>query len=178
VPEQILADGGQFERSTMYHALALEDVLDLINLFAPPDGRCRQLGRRCGADGRLAGVMSHPDGRYRPVQRCGLRHRPIRTRNCGAMPPSLGIDAARSPSPQRRLLAESGYLRAEAANAVLILDVAPVGPDYLPGHAHADTLSFELSLFGQRVFCNGGTSRYGLGAGARSRARHGGTTPW
>jgi uncharacterized heparinase superfamily protein len=85
----------------------------------------------------------------------------------------LGIEAARSPSPQRRLLAESGYLRAEAAGAVLILDVAPVGPDYLPGHAHADTLSFELSLFGQRVFCNGGTSRYGPGAGARSRARHG-----
>jgi uncharacterized heparinase superfamily protein len=33
VPEQILADGGQFERSTMYHALALEDMLDLINLL-------------------------------------------------------------------------------------------------------------------------------------------------
>jgi uncharacterized heparinase superfamily protein len=31
VREQILADGGQFERSTMYHALALEDMLDLCN---------------------------------------------------------------------------------------------------------------------------------------------------
>ena len=31
VPEQILKDGGQFERSPMYHALALEDVLDLWN---------------------------------------------------------------------------------------------------------------------------------------------------
>jgi len=41
-----------------------------------------------------------------------------------------------------------------------LIDVAPVGPDYLPGHAHADTLSFELSLFGQRVFVNGGTSQY------------------
>ena len=28
VPEQILPDGGHFERSTMYHALALEDILD------------------------------------------------------------------------------------------------------------------------------------------------------
>jgi uncharacterized heparinase superfamily protein len=43
------------------------------------------------------------------------------------------------------------------------MDVAPVGPDYLPGHAHADTLSFELSLFGQRVIVNGGTSQYGQG---------------
>jgi hypothetical protein len=32
MPEQILADGGQFERSPMYHALALEDVLDLCNV--------------------------------------------------------------------------------------------------------------------------------------------------
>ena len=30
--EQVLADGGQFERSPMYHALAFEDVLDLINM--------------------------------------------------------------------------------------------------------------------------------------------------
>ena len=41
--------------------------------------------------------------------------------------------------------------------------MAPVGPDYLPGHAHADTLSFELSLFGRRVIVNSGTAEYGLG---------------
>jgi uncharacterized heparinase superfamily protein len=59
--------------------------------------------------------------------------------------------------------ADSGYIRLEGAEAVALLDVAPIGPDYLPGHAHADTLSFELSVFGQRVIVNGGTSRYGLG---------------
>ena len=42
-----------------------------------------------------------------------------------------------------------------------ILDVAEVGPSYQPGHAHADTLSFELSLYGQRVLVNSGTSQYG-----------------
>ena len=44
---------------------------------------------------------------------------------------------------------------------MLILDAGPVGPDYLPGHAHADTLSYELSLFGRRVIVNSGTSCYG-----------------
>jgi uncharacterized heparinase superfamily protein len=44
--------------------------------------------------------------------------------------------------------------------AVALLDVAPIGPDYQPGHAHADTLSFELSLFGQRLLVNSGTSEY------------------
>jgi uncharacterized heparinase superfamily protein len=45
--------------------------------------------------------------------------------------------------------------------AVALLDVAPIGPDYLPGHAPADTLSFELSVFGQRLLVNSGTSCYG-----------------
>ncbi|MEY6432337.1 heparinase II/III-family protein [Thioalkalicoccus limnaeus] len=40
---------------------------------------------------------------------------------------------------------------------------------------HADTLSFELSLFGQRTIVNGGTSRYGSGPerlAERSTAAH------
>ena len=32
VPEQILEDGAQFELSPMYHALAVEDFLDIINI--------------------------------------------------------------------------------------------------------------------------------------------------
>jgi uncharacterized heparinase superfamily protein len=45
--------------------------------------------------------------------------------------------------------------------AVVLADVARIGPDYLPGHAHADTLSFELSLGGHRIIVNSGTSEYG-----------------
>ena len=48
----------------------------------------------------------------------------------------------------------------EVMNAVVLLDVAPIGPDYLPGHGHADTLSFEMSLFNKRVFVNRGISEY------------------
>jgi len=50
-----------------------------------------------------------------------------------------------------------------------------VGPDYLPGHAHADTLSFELSFGGQRVVGNSGTSLYeegGVRSWERSTAAH------
>ena len=60
-------------------------------------------------------------------------------------------------------LKDSGFVRLESGRAVALLDLAKVGPDYIPGHAHADTLSFELSLFGHRVFVNSGTSCYGLG---------------
>ena len=62
------------------------------------------------------------------------------------------------------------YLRVADRDMVALLDVGEVGPDYLPGHAHADTLSFEMSVFGQRVVVNSGTSCYGLGA-ERSRQR-------
>jgi hypothetical protein len=34
LPEQILPDGGHFERSPMYHATLLEDLLDLVQLGA------------------------------------------------------------------------------------------------------------------------------------------------
>ena len=44
--------------------------------------------------------------------------------------------------------------------AKVIVDIAKVGPEYLPGHAHADTLSFELMVGEQPVFVNLGTSCY------------------
>ena len=56
----------------------------------------------------------------------------------------------------------SGYARLAKENIVVLLDMAPVGPDHLPGHAHADTLSFELSLHAQRLLVNSGISCYGV----------------
>jgi uncharacterized heparinase superfamily protein len=68
-----------------------------------------------------------------------------------------------STMPVIKQFTDSGYIRLDAIHATAFLDVAPIGPDYLPGHAHADTLSFELSLFGERVLVNCGTSQYGIG---------------
>ena len=59
---------------------------------------------------------------------------------------------------------DSGFIRITRGDAVALLDVGEVGPDYLPGHAHADTLSFELSLFGRRCIVNSGISCYGNSA--------------
>ena len=43
-------------------------------------------------------------------------------------------------------LESSGYFRLsnETGSVTALLDVGPIGPDYLLGHAHADTLSFEF----------------------------------
>ncbi|RME31158.1 MAG: heparinase, partial [Candidatus Zixiibacteriota bacterium] len=160
IPEQILTDGGHFERSPMYHSIVLEDLLDLVNLY-------RVYGRPV-PDGWLEGIermriwlaaMSHPDGRIALFNDAafGIASEPealeayARRLGFGALSPCQG---SVSHFPQ------TGYVRLEAGPAVAVLDVATIGPDYIPGHAHADTLNFELSLFGQRLIVDTGTSTY------------------
>ena len=59
-----------------------------------------------------------------------------------------------------RVLDASGYLRLQSGPFWVIFDAAEIGPSYLPGHGHADVLSVEVSLDGQRLVVNSGTSTY------------------
>ncbi|MCG6868050.1 MAG: heparinase II/III family protein, partial [Gammaproteobacteria bacterium] len=59
-------------------------------------------------------------------------------------------------------LRDSGYVRLARGPVVALLDVGKIGPDYLPGHAHADSLGFELSFGNRRIIVNSGTSCYGV----------------
>ena len=167
VPEQILPDGGQFERSPMYHALALEDMLDLANVlraFGRADDAWRALvDARVPAMRRWLQAMCHPDGEISFFNDAAIGVAPAPA-ELDAYAVRPGEPALPAPADGITLLADSGYVRMQLGRAVVIADVGPVGPDYLPGHAHADTLSFELSLDGRRVLVNSGTDRYGLGA--------------
>jgi uncharacterized heparinase superfamily protein len=104
-------------------------------------------------------VMSHPDGDIAFFNDAALGIAPDH-RALAAYGDVLGLVDHAGPLGDIEALPESGYLRLAAGPAVLIADAAPIGPDYVPGHAHADTLSFELSLEGRRVLVNGGTSTY------------------
>jgi uncharacterized heparinase superfamily protein len=42
----------------------------------------------------------------------------------------------------------------------MIVDAGRIGPDYLLGHAHCDTLSFEMSIGGRRLIVNSGVFTY------------------
>lgn len=168
IPEQILSDGGQFERSPMYHALALEDMLDLYNLtraagdLIPARRRAMvaEWPSRIAAMRHWLAAMCHPDGEigFFNDAAMGIAPPPARLEDYAER---LGLGVAPPLAAGVTALAATGYLRVACGPAVALLDVAPVGPDYLPGHAHADTLSFELSLFGRRAVVNSGTSRYG-----------------
>ncbi|MCZ7560458.1 MAG: hypothetical protein M5U30_10700 [Burkholderiaceae bacterium] len=78
--EQILPDGGHFERSPMYHATLLEDLLDLLQLGdryagAIPAADLDAWRETSGRMLRWLRVMTHPRRRHRVLQRRGLRSR-------------------------------------------------------------------------------------------------------
>ena len=170
--EQVLADGAQFERSPMYHALALEDLLDLLNIgqALAPAGAGSVVLTRLPTWRETAGrmlfwlrCMAHPDGGISFFNDAAHGIAPSNA-EIERYAAQMGVRAA-VPVPEGITpLVASGYVRVSRGPAVALLDAAPIGPDYLPGHAHADTLSFELSLGTRRVVVNGGTSCYGLSA--------------
>lgn len=176
VPEQVLPDGGHFERSTMYHALALEDMLDLVNATRCGATRLTPDQQRWVADWPQRAramhawllAMCHPDGEIGLFNDAAFDIAPsVAELDAYAhrVLPEMATEPPVPTTPPAVVhLAHSGYLRLAHGPAVALLDVAPVGPDYLPGHAHADTLSFELSVGKQRVLVNTGTSCYGTSA--------------
>lgn len=167
VPEQVLADGGHFERSPMYHALILEDLLDLVNLgqVHSEDGRdfTRGLTARWSETAvrmrKWLSLMRHPDGEVSLFNDAAFGIAPS-PRELDAYAERLGLGTVEGTRDGVTHLAESGYIRLQGGEAALFLDVGPPGPDYLPAHGHADTLSFELSLYGKRVIVDTGTSTY------------------
>lgn len=168
VAEQILSDGGQYERSPMYHALALEDMLDLQSIVSAfpgflPESTIQLWREMIVRMRRWLAAMCHPDGEIAFFNDAAIGIAPSPAELEGYAERLGG--GALPPLPDGTThLAPSGYVRVQRGPAVALLDVAAVGPDYLPGHAHADTLSFELSLFGRRVCVNSGTSQYGVSA--------------
>jgi uncharacterized heparinase superfamily protein len=172
IDEQILPDGGHFERSPMYHAIILEDLLDLINMlhtYGHPVPKGWPVKTRAMLSW-LAG-MRHPDGKIVLFNDAAFGIAPAPD-SLIAYAGRIGIVATREALGELTHFSDTGYIRCQKGPAVAFLDVAPIGPDYLPGHAHADSLSFELSLFGQRLIVDTGTSCYGTG---QERQRQRGT---
>ncbi|WP_021024127.1 heparinase II/III family protein [Salinivibrio costicola] len=164
--EQILDDGGNFELTPMYHNTMLADVLDLINLTAvyqSPELEKRITSWRNLAEKMLTwmNIMTHPNGDVALFNDSanGIAATADKLNDYALQ---LGIDSKLDNKPVTHLK-DSGYIKLVVGQQSAFLDVAKVGPDYIPGHAHADTLSFEWNYGKQRVFVNSGTSVYGLG---------------
>lgn len=166
VLEQFLDDGGHFELCPMYHSILLWDLLDLINLAQVSNNNrlkaiMPQWMKLSAKAINWLKIMQHPDGEisFFNDSAFGIAASPHQIYDYAE---SLGIPEITVEKLGLVTLLDSGYSRIAIAKHVLIFDHASVGPDYLPGHAHADTLSFEWSVGRQRVFVNSGTSVYGV----------------
>lgn len=166
---QFLADGGHYERSPMYHAIILWDVCELIHL-AHVSGHSALVARvptwiETLRKGLLwLQYMVHPDGEVSYFNDSAIGIAPS-LEVLSNFIVFLGIDISLLEPSSSKYLIESGFLVCSPDSGTkLIADVGNIGPSYQPGHAHAESLSFELSLFDQRFVVNSGTSEYGLGA--------------
>ncbi|NVK36718.1 MAG: alginate lyase family protein [Gammaproteobacteria bacterium] len=183
VSEQFLNDGGHFELSPMYHSILLWDLGDLINLQQSVElpvlgQRIAEWTERFTIGMKWFQSMVHPDQDLSFFNDATLGIAPTLS-NLKVYADHLGIEVPKleiAPSIRGNLLQDTGYGIIDWPQSHrLIADIAKVGPDYQPGHAHADTLSCELSLFGQRVLVNSGISQYGEDAERhrqRSTAKH------
>ncbi len=156
--EQLLADGMHYERSPMYHQRALYlllllhaagpgEVRDVVEPYVPRAARALELLRH--PDGEIAllndaalGIYAHPEALLAGYGASGLP----------ALPP---------PAEGPWDLPDAGYYGwRDAGGNYLVCDAGAIGPDYQPGHAHGDMLSFELSLNGHRVIVDSGVHDY------------------
>ncbi|MHA8062884.1 heparinase II/III family protein [Aquirufa aurantiipilula] len=162
--EQFLEDGAHFELSPMYHALGMEDLLDLFaichaNIPTFPMG---EVAQKIQLGLTWLQLMSYAHGELAHFNDCANGIAPSLDQ-LESFAFDLGIQVNKMEwESTTRLLKSSGFFVSECKEFKLIADVGEIGPTYLPGHAHADTLSFELALHGERVIVNSGTSLYGL----------------
>ena len=175
--EQVLNDGAHFELSTMYHSLFLEDLLDLIylnNLKKYVDDKTLNNWKSIVIKMLdWLNKMTHPDGdiSYFNDSTLGVSHKYIDLKKYAEL---IGLKTNSNIS-SLNYLENSGYVRIQNNNLSAYIDIANVGPNYLPGHAHADTLSFECSIYEKRLIVNGGISTYSEGivrSNERGTANH------
>ena len=158
VQEQILADGCHFERSPMYHLQIMEDVLSLALLLDDPAAaeQCRDTWVQM-AD--ALSWMRHPDGDI-PLFNDAARDAVTDPKRMLELGRRIGVDAPRIAPTGGRHFADMGMLVWHGRPWTVFFDVGQVGPDCQPGHAHADTLTFECSVNGRRLFVDPGTHSY------------------
>lgn len=155
--EQTLNDGANFELSPMYHCIILLRMLDSYNLLKFNDSFSRELLP-------LFETISLKMLSWLKAIIFKNGNIPLFNDAAFGVAPSsiqlfdyaytLGLKI------ENGKLAECGYRKYANDKFELAIDVAKIGPDYQPGHAHADTLNFELYIEGRPVIVDTGTSTY------------------
>jgi hypothetical protein len=175
VETQVLPDGSHDERSPMYQALLAEALLRLASVAsaspAPGAGAIHARADRAGRDlVRSLDLLTHPDGEVALLNDSAFGIAPP----VEALRRRFGIKAE-SGHQESWALRDAGYAGVRSNGTSVVFDGGPLGPDWQPGHGHADLLSFELSHQGRRVVTDTGVFTYAEGpirAADRGTAAH------
>ena len=149
--KQVYDDGGQVEASPFYQAQVLQDVVEIVLTL-------RKAG---GVPPYLLEVMERM-----AVALASVRHGDgtLALFNDGDVGDVAQLDAvlkkAGAGKVASHVLPDVGYVRLQRGKTIVMMDVGKVGPDENPGHAHADTLSVEMTWLGDRLLGNCGTLAY------------------
>jgi len=156
--EQILPDGMHFERSPMYHIHVLEDLLALQTLLLDQrvqDALTDSL-RRMAEPLRW---LKHPCGRY-PLLNDAADHQVSRPDEMLSELQRRGLISQPQSTFGLKFLEHAGLVAWQGTPWTVFFDVGAIGPAYQPGHAHADSLSVELSFDGLPFVVDPGTVCY------------------
>jgi uncharacterized heparinase superfamily protein len=158
VSEQLLPDGVHFERSPMYHLEVLNDLLSLIPLLRE-ETAVRELKAACRDMAEPLRWLRHPSSAF-PLFNDAASHDALNPDDLLAMLVDRHIlDAIPEPCGLRHF-PYAGLVIWQGMPWTVFFDVGEIGPEYQPGHAHADTFTVELSFDGQRVVVDPGTYCY------------------
>ncbi|NLI78906.1 MAG: hypothetical protein GX442_20995 [Candidatus Riflebacteria bacterium] len=190
VAEQVLPDGGHYERSPMYHLDMLTTLRQVqATVLATrqaqvPGGVLPVLDRVQAALLPVIGdmqdwldLLTHPDGGFAQFHDSALPEpafAPMSAPHPDPRPepvplpessPSLPRGHPPSPGPISfpcdRWLRESGYVvRRWETGNYLAIDVGIPSPPHQCGHSHGSALSYELSVAGRRVVVDTGVGSY------------------
>jgi hypothetical protein len=151
---QTLSDGFHYERSPMYHNIALLDLLDVINVA--PDGPLRE--RFLGLARQMIGaskVVTHADGDISFFNDSALDSCPRSVDIIGYGESLCGLVESTG------MLPDAGFYVLHAGSELAVIaKFGALGAEEQMGHVHSDLLSFEMSARDHRVFVNSGTSTY------------------
>jgi uncharacterized heparinase superfamily protein len=153
----------------MYHCIVLEDYLDVIDLLARNPGLASAADTAClraAAERGLRFLAGIPGGDGElPLfndSAFGIAPAPQRLRAYGDRVPGIAARPELN-APLRVSFPDSGYFGYRHGGDSLLIDCGVVGPDYQPGHAHCDTLSYELCVGGRRMIVDSGVYNYDAG---------------
>jgi hypothetical protein len=161
VVSQVNVDGGHVERSPMYHAIALADYLEAIDLANASHVEVPESARTLVASMAAAlAPMVRDDGSLH------LFHDSAN----GIAPDVAWIDRMSTRVVGARVgqadgawaLPETGFAGyvARSTGERFVMDVGAPGPAHQPGHSHCSLLSFELDLLGAPLIVDAGVAGY------------------